>query len=1147
MHINCPHCHNGIEVVEEASLTDLACPSCNSRFSLVGNDPDLAADQYEPDQTVDHTSFDPNQTCDIEGTLTRSDESQNRTGTGTTRPTKTMGRFELINEVGKGAFGSVWRGKDPKLDRTVAVKIPRKGQLSVKESEQFFREARAAAQLKHPNIVPVHEIGKDGETIYIVSDFVKGVSLADRLDDGPMDERTSAELCIKIAKALAHAHDKGVVHRDLKPANIMLDDDGEPFVMDFGLAKRDAGEITMTVDGQILGTPAYMSPEQASGDSHSSDGRTDVYSIGVILFKMLTGELPFRGNMQMLIHQVINEEAPSPAKLNSGIDRDLATITVKCMEKDPDKRYADAESLADDLQSYLDGKPIKARPVSNIERGWRWCKRSPALAGTMATSLLLLTALAIGGPVAASYQASLRSQAEQAKNKADAASKKFQKEAETNAQMLGIITDAFRSVNPDKGANAEMSAKDVLFQARDALNQSELKDLSKAKMLEPLTTSFLEIGEFNSAISAAEEALTLRQDILGPDHPDTLTSMSNLASCFDVAGRTKEGIPLHEKTLHLKQINLGPNHPDTLATMGNLASSYEAAGRTDDAVRWGEKTLELMQMKLGFDHLSTLKVMGNLPVSYKNAGRTDDAIQLNEKTLAMKKKILGPNDPNMLNSLVNVADNYRAVGRTNEAILLYEKTLPLMKKKLGPDHPSTLTATTNLASGYMDAGRTDDAIRLNKKMLDTMQTKLGPDHPSTLATTTNLATIYRTVGRTEESLQMLDEAIALMQKKLEPEHVLTKFAVSNLGLAIEQMGVQGKKQLSLHDFAGAQASFDLMLKHHGPYEIRLIPQHLHLALLGQRKWEEGLKVLSDWEAQLASLSKKTDATINLQDLLTMRSPNETAKLLAWINTSRAVCQLELGKHDEAEKSARKALANENITGSNRHRANSVLAVCLAHQNEFQTATKKAIESFEGLDSMFEIAPQSLLWYIPRAAERVVKVYELANEPDKVKKWNKKLAEAESKIDEFIQSRINKISKVLAEAYNNQIWPKVAKPSPTSPFITLEELNKYRQVCEEYPQGIYFNTLAVAEYRMANYKESIAAALKSVELTPKEAGLPSPHPSDYAFIAMSHFKLGDKEKANEYRVKLNEAMKLNAFKNDEECLSFVQEVKSLLDD
>ena len=180
-----------------------------------------------------------------------------------------MGRFELIERLGVGGFGSVWKARDKELDRTVAIKIPRQGGMTAEEQEKFFREARAAAQLRHPSIVSVHEVGRDGDSVYIVSDFVRGVTLGDWLTGQQLTSREAAELCAKIADALHHAHEQGVVHRDLKPANIMMDDDGEPHLMDFGLARREAGEVTMTIDGQVLGTPAYMSPEQAEGEAHT--------------------------------------------------------------------------------------------------------------------------------------------------------------------------------------------------------------------------------------------------------------------------------------------------------------------------------------------------------------------------------------------------------------------------------------------------------------------------------------------------------------------------------------------------------------------------------------------------------------------------------------------------------------------------------------------------------------------------------------------------------------------------------------------------------------------------------------------------------------------------------------------------------------
>jgi hypothetical protein len=365
LHIRCPHCQYPIEIVDDRSIDTIACPSCGSNLG-------------KREASVSPRGA--------------------REGQG-----KTIGQFELIEQLGEGSFGAVWKARDTLVDRVVALKIPRVTNLTSEELARFIREARLAAQCEHPHIVRVYEVGFAGDVFCIASQFIEGVSLQKYLSRERPRPEEAIEICAQIAEAMHCAHEAGVVHRDLKPANILLDSTRQPYITDFGLAKRETGELSLSVAGTILGTVKYMSPEQARGDSRLLDRRSDVYSLGTVLFELLSGEVPFAGTTEAVFQQLVNDEPPRVRKLNPRVSRDLESVCLRCLEKDRRKRFQTAQELADDLRRCQRGETTRTRPVSRPARAWRWCKRNRLVAALTCAVFLALTAGLIAALIGYAY------------------------------------------------------------------------------------------------------------------------------------------------------------------------------------------------------------------------------------------------------------------------------------------------------------------------------------------------------------------------------------------------------------------------------------------------------------------------------------------------------------------------------------------------------------------------------------------------------------------------------------------------------------------------------------------------------------------------------------------------------------------------
>jgi serine/threonine protein kinase len=610
--------------------------------------------------------------------------------------------------------------------------------------------------------------------------------------------RSVAQIGQQTASALSYAHARGVVHRDIKPSNLLLDAAGVVWITDFGLAKT--GDLGMPASGDILGTIRYMAPERFRGHC---DARSDTYALGLTLYEMLTLRPAFAHDDRLqLIEQIRRAEPAPPRTLDRKVPRDLETIVLKAIDKDPKRRYQSADELGEDLQRFLADEPVHARRIWLPERFARWVRRNPAVAGLIAGIFLVMAA----GTVVSRVQANRALKAEAAALAAADAEQAARREAEehnaeTKAVLEFVENKVFAAARPEGqegGLGREVSLREAIESSLPYVADSfTTRPLIEARLRMTLGKTYAFLGEHQIAEEQFEAARAIYTKHRGPDHADTLASMENLADCYVYRSRLAEAFRLREETLTLRKSTMGPDHPDTLRSQFALAKSYIGIGRVAEQVKLLEQTLALQQSGLGPGHPDTIQTMLVLAMVYMGTDRSADAVELCEKIIAQHKKEGGREHPDTLMALVRLSLCYSSLGRHSEALRLAEELCPKTEIVFGPNHIITLQAKSRLANLYTQLGRYAEALRLIESAVTRAATAHGREHYLTLVMKVEQSRLNGLLGRHEESLKLREEILAAIRTRLGPENPFTPRLMAALAEIAFDLGRHGEA-LTLH-------------------------------------------------------------------------------------------------------------------------------------------------------------------------------------------------------------------------------------------------------------------------------------------------------------------------------------------------------------
>jgi tetratricopeptide (TPR) repeat protein len=698
-----------------------------------------------------------------------------------------IGGYRIVRKIAEGGMGVVYEAEQDHPRRTVALKVIRPGLATSQILRRFEHEVQILGWLVHPGIAQIYEAGTAdagfGPQPFFAMELVRGASLVEYVLEDRTSVRGRLELVARICDAVHHAHQKGVIHRDLKPGNILVTESGQPKILDFGVARSmdsDLRRTTMeTGVGQLVGTLAYMSPEQAGGDPRDLDTRSDVYSLGVIAYEVLTDTLPYDVENR-LPHEVvrrIREEDPAPLRSRSRfLHRDIETIVAKALEKERSRRYESAAAMAEDIRRFLRDEPIAARPASTVYQIKKFAKRNKALVGGVVAVFVVLVAGIVATSVALEREAEQRRRAEL--------------EARRSRAVADFTQEMLSAVDPSVAGDLDKTLMRLILDTAARRVESELAGEPEIEALirDTIGSTYSSLGLYDEGRPHLERAVAILERTYGRDHPYTMVSLVNLSLLLSRAGELEKAETILREVVENRRRIAGEEHPETVEATINLASLLHDAGEIEEAESLLRRGVEVTLEAKGEEDPVSLTARNNLGLFLVESGHPDEAERLLDRVLELERRVLGPDHPNTILTLSNLAQAVSDLGRDAEAETLLKEALEGSRRVLGEDHPETFKLRSNLAVAMRRNGNLDEAEDLLRETLDAQRTRLGESHPATLATMNNLAGVLRDRRRYDEAAELLRACLEMLRRDLGPEHPNTLSAMNNLATVLENAG-----------------------------------------------------------------------------------------------------------------------------------------------------------------------------------------------------------------------------------------------------------------------------------------------------------------------------------------------------------------------